>query len=139
MSQSGDYPGVPDDATYNGLGTNSGKFKNVAANLYDKDCQSYYPDGKITFERSSVADQVNFNLFIQGWRLRRSGYDYGPGDDQPRFYAMIPMRGNYSDTKMAAWRVFTNGQGVPDLTINDGFDFGNGCGAAIRCVKNYVK
>ncbi len=135
MSQGGDYAADPTKMNYDGLGSNSGALKNIAANLYDKDFVTYY--SKVN--RSNKADEVNFNMFCQGWRLRRTGYDYGPGDSQPRFYAMIPMRGNYSDTKMAAWRVYTNGQGVADLTINDGFDFGNGCGAAIRCVKNYVK
>ena len=52
-------------------------------------------------------------------------------------YAIIPMRGQYTAKKKAAWRVYTTGNG--SMTVDDGFDFGNGCGAAIRCVKNYKK
>ena len=89
------------------------------------------------FKLSTRAEEFGFNIFCQGWRLRRTGYDYGPGDNDPRFYAIIPMRGQYTATKKAAWRVYTTGNG--SMTVDDGFDFGNGCGAAIRCVKNYKK
>ena len=75
-------------------------------------------------------------MFSQGWRLYKTGYDYGPGDNDPRMYAFIPMIGQYTASKKAAWRIWNQSREA-NMRTNDGFDFGNGCGGTIRCVKNY--
>ena len=36
----------------------------------------------------------------------------------------------------AGWS-FAAGRAEARMTVDDGFDFGNGCGGTIRCVKNY--
>ena len=130
-AEGGDYP-IDESATHYSAFTSA--LTNVGAIMYDEDFGNYRTSG---FTISERAEAFGFNIFCQGWRLRRTGYDYGPGDNDPRFYAIIPMRGQYTASKKAAWRVYTTGNG--SITVDDGFDFGNGCGAAIRCVKNYKK
>ena len=76
-------------------------------------------------------------LFIQGWRLYDTGYNYGATSSDPRFYAWIPLLGQYTSKKTSFWRIYISGHTKTDMTLNDGFDLGNGSGAAIRCVKNY--
>lgn len=127
-SQGSDYPMEESGTHYSAF---TAAVPNAGAIMYDQDFKEYRPEIPI----SSMAEEFGFNMFCQGWRLRRTGYDYGPGDDNPRFYAIIPMRGQYTASKKAAWRVYTTGNA--NLTVDDGFDFGNGCGAAIRCVRNY--
>lgn len=78
-----------------------------------------------------------FNMFIQGWRLYDTGYNYGATSGDPRFYAWIPLLGQYTSKKTSFWRIYISGHTKTDMTLNDGFDLGNGSGAAIRCVKNY--
>lgn len=73
-----------------------------------------------------------------GWRLYKTGYDYGPGDNDPRMYSFIPLIGDYSATKKAGWRIWNQSREA-NMRTNGGFDFGNGCGGAVRCVKNYKK
>ena len=101
-----------------------------AANIYNPDC----PAEKI----STAAADFGFNMFSQGWRLYKTGYDYGPGDNDPRMYSFIPLIGDYSATKKAGWRIWNQSREA-NMRTNGGFDFGNGCGGAVRCVKNYKK
>ena len=77
-----------------------------------------------------------FSMFGQGWRLYKTGYDYGPGDNDPRMYTFIPLIGDYSATKKAGWRIWNQSREA-NMRTNGGFDFGNGSGGAVRCVKNY--
>ena len=87
---------------------------------------------------STAAADFGFNMFSQGWRLYKTGYDYGPGDNDPRMYSFIPLIGDYSATKKAGWRIWNQSREA-NMRTNGGFDFGNGCGGAVRCVKNYKK
>lgn len=109
-----------------------GTITNFASILYDRAWNKYTTDTKI----SSRAEAFGFNLFIQGWRLYASGYDYGATDETPRFYEAIPVLGQYTSSKTTFWRIYVTGKGA-NMTVNDGFDIGNGSGGAVRCVKNY--
>lgn len=112
-----------------------GTLTNFAGILYSNDWTLY---GYTLPNRRATADEFGFNLFCQGWRLYKTGYDYGPGDNDPRFYALIPMLGQDRATKCAGWRIWVQAR-EKNMRMDDGFDFGNGSGAAVRCVKNYVK
>ncbi len=112
-----------------------GQLNNFAGILYSNDWTQY---GYTLPNRRPTADAFGFNLFCQGWRLYKTGYDYGPGDNDPRFYALIPMLGQNTASKCAGWRIWVQ-KTESNMRMDDGFDFGNGSGAAVRCVKNYVK
>ena len=84
---------------------------------------------------SNGAEAFAFNLYPQGWRLYKSGYDYCANSGNVRFYCLIPMMGQTTASKMALWRAYCTTSA--DMVFDDGFDVGNGSGAAVRCVKNY--
>ena len=129
-SQGSEYEVPVSAASYRAMG--GGTIANFASILYDQAWNSYTTGTKI----SSRAEAFGFNMFIQGWRLYATGYDYGATDETPRFYEVIPVLGQYTSSKSAFWRVYVTGKGA-DMTVNDGFDIGNGSGSALRCVKNY--
>ncbi len=130
-----DYPVAESTASYRTFG--SGTLTNFAALLFTADWNIYNPDHKAEKISTAAAD-FGFNMFSNGWRLYKTGYDYGPGDNDPRMYTFIPLIGDYSSTKKAGWRIW-NQSCEANMRTNGGFDFGNGCGAAVRCVKNYKK
>lgn len=121
-------------AHYKTFGT--GNLANFASLLFSADWDKYNPSKKCAEHRSSAADEFGWNMFSQGWRLYKTGYDYGPGDDSPRMYAFIPVIGTYTATACKAWRMWNQSM-EPQMRTNGGFDMGNGCGGAVRCVKNY--
>lgn len=125
---------VPEDnACYKAMA--GGTITNFASMLYSKEWFDWTKSAK-GGNRSSAADAFGWNMFVQGWRLYATGYDYGPGDETPRFYAAIPLMGQYTNSKKAFWRAYVTSESV-NMTMNDGCDIGNGCGTAVRCVKNY--
>ena len=130
-----DYPVDAATATYRAFG--SGTLTNFAALLFTSDWNIYNPDCPAEKISTAAAD-FGFNMFSQGWRLYKTGYDYGPGDNDPRMYSFIPLIGDYSATKKAGWRIWNQSREA-NMRTNGGFDFGNGCGGAVRCVKNYKK
>lgn len=131
----GDKPVDENLAHYAHFG--NGYLANFAALLFSADWDKYNPENKCEANRSSVADDFGFNMFSQGWRLYKTGYDYGPGDNDPRMYAFIPVIGTYTaGSACKAWRIWNQGREA-QMRINGGFDMGNGCGGAVRCVKNY--
>ena len=105
-----DYPVAAATASYGAM--TSGNAANVAAHLRCKEWQD-----------------------PQGWRLYKSGYDYCANSGNVRFYCLIPMMGQTTASKMALWRAYCTTSA--DMVFDDGFDVGNGSGAAVRCVKNY--
>ena len=125
--------GPAESATTFGGGT----LTNFAALLFTSDWNIYNPDCPAEKISTAAAD-FGFNMFSQGWRLYKTGYDYGPGDNDPRMYSFIPLIGDYSATKKAGWRIWNQSREA-NMRTNGGFDFGNGCGGAVRCVKNYKK
>lgn len=115
----------------------NGYFANLGAILFSADWDKYNPEGTCAANRSSAADNFGWNMFSQGWRLYKTGYDYGPGDNDPRMYAFIPVIGTYTaGSACKAWRIWNQGRET-QMRANGGFDMGNGCGGAVRCVKNY--
>ena len=130
-----DYPVDAATATYRAFG--DGTLTNFAALLFTSDWNIYNPDCPAEKISTAAAD-FGFNMFSQGWRLYKTGYDYGPGDNDPRMYSFIPLIGDYSATKKAGWRIWNQSREA-NMRTNGGFDFGNGCGGAVRCVKNYKK
>lgn len=128
-----DYPVSESMASYRAFG--GGTLTNFAALLFTADWNIYNPTCPAEKISTAAAD-FGFNMFSQGWRLYKTGYDYGPGDNDPRMYAFIPLIGDYSAKKKAGWRIWNQGREA-NMRTNGGFDFGNGCGAAVRCVKNY--
>lgn len=134
-SASSDYPMNIEEATYFYFG-NKGMITNFAAHLFDPDWAQYKSEKDLPL--SNINSDFGFNMFCQGWRLHKTGYDYGPGDSDPRFYAMIPLLGTYTENNSKAWRMWNQSQ-ESRMRTNGGFDAGNGSGAAVRCVKNYVK
>lgn len=130
-----DYPVDAATATYRAFG--GGTLTNFAALLFTADWNIYNPTCPAEKISSSAAD-FGFNMFSQGWRLYKTGYDYGPGDNDPRMYAFIPLIGDYSATKKAGWRIWNQSREA-NMRTNGGFDFGNGSGGAVRCVRNYKK
>jgi len=128
-----DYPVAAETATYAAFGR--GTLTNFAALLFSADWNVYNPACRAEKISTAAAD-FGFNLFSQGWRLYKTGYDYGPGDNDPRMYAFIPLIGDYSAAKKAGWRIWNQSREA-NMRTNGGFDFGNGCGGAVRCVKNY--
>ena len=130
-----DYPVAESMASYRAFG--GGILTNVAALLFTADWNIYNPTCRAEKISTAAAD-FGFNMFSQGWRLYKTGYDYGPGDNDPRMYAFIPLIGEYTAKKKAGWRIWNQSREA-DMRSNGGFDFGNGCGAAVRCVKNYKK
>lgn len=128
-----DYPVAESTATYAAFG--GGTLTNFAALLFTSDWNIYNPTCPAE-KISSSAAAFGFNMFSQGWRLYKTGYDYGPGDNDPRMYSFIPLIGDYSATKKAGWRVWNQSREA-NMRTNGGFDFGNGSGGAVRCVKNY--
>lgn len=129
-SQGSEYEIAASAASYKAMA--GGTIANFASILYDSSWNKYTTDTKI----SSRAAAFGFNLFIQGWRLYASGYDYGTTSGNPRFYEAIPVLGQYNSKKTAFWRIYVTNKGT-NMTVNDAFDLGNGSGAAVRCVKNY--
>ncbi|MFR0894499.1 MAG: hypothetical protein ACLSGF_06500 [Alistipes onderdonkii] len=77
-----------------------------------------------------LAPDFGFNMFIQGWRLYDTGYNYGATSGDPRFYAWIPLRGSIPPRKLRSGAYTSSGHTKTDMTLNDGFDLGNGFG---RC------
>ena len=130
-SQGSEKPIDPAMASYKAMG--GGTITNFASILYSPEWQTY---SSTLANRSSAADAFGWNMFIQGWRLFATGYDYGATDETPRFYIAIPLMGQYTSKKRAFWRMYVTGQSA-NMTCNDGFDIGNGSGGALRCVKNY--
>ncbi len=128
-----DYPVTDAMATYAAFG--NGTLTNLAALLFSSDWNTYNPGAKAD-KISTAAPAFGFNMFSNGWRLYKTGYDYGPGDDDPRIYLFIPLIGDYTATKKAGWRIW-NQTREANMRTNGGFDFGNGSGAPVRCVKNY--
>lgn len=128
-----DYPVAESTATYAAFG--NGTLTNFAALLFTSDWNIYNPSCPAD-KISSSAAAFGFNMFSQGWRLYKTGYDYGPGDNDPRMYTFIPLIGDYSATKKAGWRIWNQSREA-NMRTNGGFDFGNGSGGAVRCVKNY--
>lgn len=126
-----DYPVPASLAAYGAM--TSANSTNVAAHLRCKEWldAEFNPATVI----SNGAETFGFNLYPQGWRLYKSGYDYGANSGNVRFYCLIPMMGQTTASKMALWRVYCTTSA--DLVFDDGFDIGNGSGAAVRCVKNY--
>ncbi len=129
-SQGSEYEVAVSAASYKALA--GGTIANFASILYDQSWNKYTTDTKI----SSRAEAFGFNMFIQGWRLYASGYDYGTTSGNPRFYEVIPVLGQYNSKKTAFWRIYVTNKGT-NMTVNDAFDLGNGSGSAVRCVKNY--
>lgn len=126
-----DYPVPASLASYGAM--SSGNSTNVAAHLR---CREWLDaEFNPATVLSNGAEAFGFNLYPQGWRLYRSGYDYGPNSGNARFYCLIPMMGQTTASKMALWRAYCTTSA--DLVFDDGFDVGNGSGAAVRCVKNY--
>lgn len=132
-SQGSNKPVPADQACYKAMA--GGSITNFAATLYSKEWFEWTKTGNEK-NRSNIADSFGWNMFVQGWRLFATGYDYGPGDPTPRFYTPIPLMGQYTNSKKAYWRVYVTSESA-NMTMNDGCDIGNGCGTAIRCVKNY--
>lgn len=131
----GDKPVDQKLAYYNTFG--NGYIANFGALLFSADWDKYNPENKCAANRSSAADDFGFNMFSQGWRLYKTGYDYGPGDNDPRMYAFIPVIGTYTaGSACKAWRMWNQSR-ESQMRTNGGFDMGNGCGGAVRCVKNY--
>jgi uncharacterized protein (TIGR02145 family) len=128
-----DYPVAATTATYNALGT--GTITNFASLLFSEDWDTYNPTLKAE-KRSTSAAAFGYNMFSNGWRLYKTGYDYGPGDDNPRMYTFIPIIGTYTATKKAGWRIWNQGREA-NMRFDSASDLGNGCGVSIRCVKNY--
>ena len=126
-----DYPVAAATASYGAM--TSGNAANVAAHLRCKEWQDaeFNPATVI----SNGAEAFAFNLYPQGWRLYKSGYDYCANSGNVRFYCLIPMMGQTTASKMALWRAYCTTSA--DMVFDDGFDVGNGSGAAVRCVKNY--
>ena len=126
-----DYPVAAATASYGAM--TSGNAANVAAHLRCKEWQDaeFNPATAI----SNGAEAFAFNLYPQGWRLYKSGYDYCANSGNVRFYCLIPMMGQTTASKMALWRAYCTTSA--DMVFDDGFDVGNGSGAAVRCVKNY--
>ena len=96
-----DYPVDAATATYRAFG--GGTLTNFAALLFTSDWNIYNPDCPAEKISTAAAD-FGFNMFSQGWRLYKTGYDYGPGDNDPRMYSFIPLIGDYSATKKAEQR-----------------------------------
>jgi len=130
-----DFPVAEATASYHAFG--GGTLANFAALLFTADWNIYNPNCKAEKISTAAAD-FGFNMFSQGWRLYKTGYDYGPGDNDPRMYAFIPCIGEYTAGKKAGWRIWNQSREA-NMRTNGGFDFGNGCGGAVRCVKNYKK
>lgn len=130
-----DFPVAEATASYHAFG--GGTLANFAALLFTADWNIYNPNCKAEKISTAAAD-FGFNMFSQGWRLYKTGYDYGPGDNDPRMYAFIPCIGEYTAKKKAGWRIWNQSREA-NMRTNGGFDFGNGCGGAVRCVKNYKK
>ncbi len=128
-----DYPVAESTASYRAF--SGGTLTNFAALLFTADWNIYNPTCQAEKISTAAAD-FGFNMFSQGWRLYKTGYDYGPGDNDPRMYAFIPLIGDYSAKKKAGWRIWNQSREA-NMRTNGGFDFGNGCGGAVRCVKNY--
>lgn len=126
-----DYPVAASLASYGAM--TSANSTNVAAHLRCKEWldAEFNPATVI----SNGAEAFGFNLYPQGWRLYKSGYDYSANSGNVRFYCLIPMMGQTTASKMALWRAYCTTSA--DLVFDDGFDIGNGSGAAVRCVKNY--
>ena len=131
----GDKPVSADQAHYATLG--AGTITNFGSILFSADWDKYNPEKTCAKNRSNAADSFGWNMFSQGWRLYKTGYDYGPGDETPRMYAFIPVIGTYTkDSACKAWRMWNQSMEA-NMRANGGFDMGNGCGGALRCVKNY--
>ena len=91
-----------------------------------------FGDYRANAKPHSKAAEFGFGLFPQGWRLYKTGYDYGPGSGDARFYTLIPLMGNAVSN---IWRMqYTGGN---DIVINSTLNIGNVSGCAVRCVKNY--
>ena len=125
------YEIAESSASYKAIG--GGSIANLSTILFDASWNTYSSGSPI----SPLAPDFGFNMFIQGWRLYDTGYNYGATSGDPRFYAWIPLLGQYTSKKTSFWRIYISGHTKTDMTLNDGFDLGNGSGAAIRCVKNY--
>ena len=125
------YEIAESSASYKAIG--GGSIANLSTILFDASWNTYSSGSPI----SPLAPDFGFNMFIQGWRLYDTGYNYGATSSDPRFYAWIPLLGQYTSKKTSFWRIYISGHTKTDMTLNDGFDLGNGSGAAIRCVKNY--
>ena len=125
------YEIAESSASYKAIG--GGSIANLSPILFDASWNTYSSGSPI----SPLAPDFGFNMFIQGWRLYDTGYNYGATSGDPRFYAWIPLLGQYTSKKTSFWRIYISGHTKTDMTLNDGFDLGNGSGAAIRCVKNY--
>lgn len=130
-SKGSQYEIAASSASYKAIG--GGSIANLSTILFDASWNTYSSGSPI----SPLAAEFGFNMFIQGWRLYDTGYNYGATSSDPRFYAWIPVLGQYTSKKAAFWRIYISGHTKTDMTLNDGFDLGNGSGAAIRCVKNY--
>jgi uncharacterized protein (TIGR02145 family) len=131
----GDKPVSADQAHYATMG--GGTITNLASLLFSADWDKYNPEKTCAKNRSTAADSFGWNMFSQGWRLYKTGYDYGPGDETPRMYAFIPVIGTYTaGSACKAWRMWNQSMEA-NMRTNGGFDMGNGCGGALRCVKNY--
>ena len=97
-----DYPVAAATASYGAM--TSGNAANVAAHLRCKEWQDaeFNPATVI----SNGAEAFAFNLYPQGWRLYKSGYDYCANSGNVRFYCLIPMMGQTTASKMALWRAY---------------------------------
>ena len=134
VSAGTDKPVSADQANYKSLA--GGSITNFASVLYAKEWFEWTKTSKSGNRNAAAADSFGWNMFVQGWRLFATGYDYAYNTSNPRFYASIPLMGQYTDKKRAFWRMFVTGEGT-NMSCNDGCDIGNGCGTAFRCVKNY--
>ena len=118
--------GAITDVTYAGIA--DGTVTGAAPVLLSKEFGEY----RTTAKPHSKATEFGFGLFPQGWRLYKTGYDYGPGSGDARFYTFIPLMGNAVSN---IWRMqYTGGN---DIVINSTLNIGNVSGCAVRCVKNY--
>lgn len=117
--------GAITDVTYAGIA--DGTVTGAAPVLLSKEFGDYRANAK----PHSKAAEFGFGLFPQGWRLYKTGYDYGPGSGDARFYTLIPLMGNAVSN---IWRMqYTGGN---DIVINSTLNIGNVSGCAVRCVKN---
>ena len=105
-----------------------GVMTGAAPMLLSKEFGTYRTNAKA----HAKAEEFGFGLFPQGWRLYKTGYDYGPGTTDPRFYTFIPLMGSVTSN---VWRVQYGGGN--NLDVNSTFNIGNVSGCAVRCVKNY--
>lgn len=130
-----DYPVDAATATYRAFG--DGTLTNFAALLFTSDWNIYNPD--CPAEKISTAAPISDSTCsVRAGASTRRVTTTVRATTIRACTRSIPLIGDYSATKKAGWRIWNQSREA-NMRTNGGFDFGNGCGGAVRCVKNYKK